>query len=95
MKRHTACILTLTAVLFLSACGEADAESGLFYEASGIRPDTVLLSVDGREVTARRYLYWLACACDYIAGYYDSGDGIQWGDTVDGQTLKCIVRCSW
>ena len=92
MKRHTACILTLTAVLFLSACGEADAESGLFYEASGIRPDTVLLSVDGREVTARRYLYWLACACDYIAGYYDSGDGIQWGDTVDGQTLEEYAR---
>ena len=58
MKRHTACILTLTAVLFLSACAEADAEGGLFYQASGIRPDTVLLSVDGREVTARRYLYW-------------------------------------
>ena len=92
MKRHPACILTLTAVLFLSACGEADAESGLFYEASGIRPDTVLLSVDGREVTARRYLYWLACACDYIAGYYDSGDGIQWGDTVDGQTLEEYAR---
>ena len=92
MKRLTACILTLTAVLFLSACGEADAESGLFYEASGIRPDTVLLSVDGREVTARRYLYWLACACDHIAGYYDSGDGIQWGDTVDGQTLEEYAR---
>ena len=92
MKRLTACILTLTAVLFLSACGEAGAEGGLFYEASGIRPDTVLLSVDGREVTARRYLYWLACACDYIAGYYDSGDGIQWGDTVDGQTLEEYAR---
>ena len=92
MKRLTACILTLTAVLFLSACGEADAEGGLFYEASGIRPDTVLLSVDGREVTARRYLYWLACACDYIAGYYDSGDGIQWGDTVDGQILEEYAR---
>ena len=43
-------------------------------------------------MTARRYLYWLACACDYIAGYYDSGDGIQWGDTVDGQTLEEYAR---
>ncbi|MFR3923003.1 MAG: hypothetical protein ACLTYN_14665 [Dysosmobacter welbionis] len=52
---------------------------GLLCEASGIRPDTVLLSVDGRDVSAQRYLYWLAYACDYIADYYDSGEGSSGG----------------
>lgn len=92
MKRPIAFSLALAAALTLSACGGGDGEEGLFYQASGIREEAVLLSVDGRDVTARRYLYWLACACDYIAGYYDSGDGIQWGDTVDGQTLEEYAR---
>ena len=92
MKRPIAFSLALAAALTLSACGGGDGEEGLFYQASGIREEAVLLSVDGRDVTARRYLYWLACACDYIADYYDSGDGIQWADTVDGQSLEDYAR---
>ena len=93
MKRRIAlCLAALAAAGTLTACGGDPQEDGLFYQASGIRPDTVLLSVDGRDVTARRCLYWLACACDYIAGYYDSGDGIQWSDTVDGQTLADYAK---
>ena len=85
MKRCIAFCLALGAAISLTACGGGDTEGGLLCEASGIRPDTVLLSVDGRDVSAQRYLYWLAYACDYIADYYDSGEGIQWGDTVSGQ----------
>ena len=55
------------------------------------------ISVDGlrndwRDVSAQRYLYWLAYACDYIADYYDSGEGIQWGDTVSGQSLEDYAK---
>ena len=88
MKRCIAFCLALGAAISLTACGGGDTEGGLLCEASGIRPDTVLLSVDGRDVSAQRYLYWLAYACDYIADYYDSGEGIQWGDTVSGQSLE-------
>ncbi|CAN4071427.1 phage holin, LLH family, partial [Dysosmobacter welbionis] len=35
---------------------------------------------------------WLAYACDYIADYYDSGEGIQWGDTVSGQSLEDYAK---
>ena len=77
MKRCIAFCLALGAAISLTACGGGDTEGGLLCEASGIRPDTVLLSVDGRDVSAQRYLYWLAYACDYIADYYDSGEGIQ------------------
>ena len=92
MKRCIAFCLALGAALSLTACGGGDTEGGLLCEASGIRPDTVLLSVDGRDVSAQRYLYWLAYACDYIADYYDSGEGIQWGDTVSGQSLEDYAK---
>lgn len=92
MKRRIAFCLALAAAISLTACGGGDTEEGLLYEASGIRPDTVLLSVAGRDVSARRYLYWLAYACDYIADYYDSGEGIQWGDTVSGQSLEDYAK---
>ena len=65
---------------------------GLLCEASGIRPDTVLLSVDGRDVSAQRYLYWLAYACDYIADYYDSGEGIQWGTLSPARAWRITPR---
>ena len=92
MKRCIAFCLALGAALSLTACGGGDTEGGLLCEASGIRPDTVLLSVDGRDVSAQRYLYWLAYACDYIADYYDSGEGIQWGGTVSGQSLEDYAK---
>ena len=92
MRRSLALCLTLAAVLALTACGGDPQEEGLFYQASGIRPEAVLLSVDGRDVAAQRYLYWLAYACDYVAGYYDTGDGIQWADTVSGQSLEDYVK---
>ena len=92
MKRCIAFCLALGAAISLTACGGGDTEGGLLCEASGIRPDTVLLSVDGRDVSAQRYLYWLAYACDYIADYYDSGEGIQWGDTVSGQSLEDYAK---
>ena len=92
MKRCIAFCLALGAAISLTACGGGDTEGGLLCKASGIRPDTVLLSVDGRDVSAQRYLYWLAYACDYIADYYDSGEGIQWGDTVSGQSLEDYAK---
>ena len=55
MKRCIAFCLALGAALSLTACGGGDTEGGLLCEASGIRPDTVLLSVDGRDVSAQRY----------------------------------------
>ena len=40
---------------------------GLFYQASGIHPDARLLVVDGEEVSAEEYLYWLAYDCEYLS----------------------------
>ena len=68
MKRVFALLLAAALCAgLLAGCGKAKegtVKSGLFYDASGISPDTVLLTVDGRDVTADRYFYWLTDACD-------------------------------
>lgn len=47
---------------------------GLFYQATGIRPDAQLLTVDGTAVEAEEYLYWLAYDCEYLSSYMGSID---------------------
>ena len=94
MRRLAVSCLALAAVLALTSCGgdRGTQKEGLFYEASGISPDAVLLTVDGRDIPAERYLYWLTYICDYIAGYYDDGDGIQWEETLSGETLEDYAK---
>ncbi|BAK97489.1 hypothetical protein OBV_02910 [Oscillibacter valericigenes Sjm18-20] len=89
MKR--AFLAALAAMLLLSGCGkQAEEPSGLYYEASGIAPDTVLLTVDGREVPAARYFYWLTADCDYLAE--QSGGEPDWTGDAGGQTLDEYVK---
>ena len=45
---------------------------GVFHEASGIRPDAVVMRVNGDAVTAEEYLYWLDSVCEYLASYLGS-----------------------
>ena len=42
---------------------------GVFYQASGVRPDAPLIRVDGAAVTAEEYFYWLDSVCEYLASY--------------------------
>ena len=42
---------------------------GVFYDATGIRPDAPLIRVDGTAVTAEEYFYWLDSVCEYLASY--------------------------
>ena len=42
---------------------------GVFYQATGIRPDAPVISVDGAAVTAEEYFYWLDSVCEYLASY--------------------------
>ena len=89
MKR--AFTAALAAMLLLSGCGkQTEKPSGLYYEASGIAPDAVLLTVDGREVPAARYFYWLTADCDYLAE--QSGGAPDWTGDAGGQTLDEYVK---
>ena len=81
-------------LLCLTACGSGTgtAGEGLYYEASGIPADAVLLTVDGREVPARRYFYWLTYNCDYLSETCAAGgQTLDWSGNRDGQTLAEYV----
>ena len=89
-KQMTALLLALLLAVFSAACGRGEDErkAGLFYEATGISPDAVLLTVDDREVAAWRYFYWLAYTCDFIRTSYErTGETLDWSAPLSGGTL--------
>lgn len=89
--------LALTLCLFLTACGGKEERSAgqasLLARAAGLEEDTVLLTVDGREVPVWRYLYWLAYTCDRIQKQYDRAMlSLDWNVPVTGGTLADYAR---
>jgi len=86
MKKIAALLLALP--LLLAGCAAGGAGGTLCCRAAGAEPSEVLITVDGRELTADRCLYWLAAACDALtrqaAGAgpdWDADrDGASWGD---------------
>jgi len=100
-------------VTILAGCGsqaepEAAGEaSGIFYELTGIAPETTVMTVSGHDISAEEYFYWLSYLCasteynilSYNAyyGYYaelinDDGS-INWnGEFEEGTTLAEYVR---
>ena len=97
MKRVFALLLAAALCAgLLAGCGKAKegtVKSGLFYDASGISPDTVLLTVDGRDVTADRYFYWLTDGCDSMKSYYTKQNKeLDWDTEFSGQKLGDYVK---
>ena len=97
MRRQlTICLLALLVLTMTASCGfggDSQREEGLFYDAAGISPDEPLLTVDGREVPAWRYLYWLTCTCDFIRDSYESaGQTLDWSEPLSGGTLADYAK---
>ena len=96
MKKRMAAVLAALC-LCLTACGgeEEDGTSGTsaLETASGLEGSAVLLTVDGREVPAWRYLYWLAYTCDQMAREYaESSQPLDWDTPVENGTLADYVK---
>lgn len=92
-RRVTA--LALLLCLALTACGggEDSRDQGLFQEASGVEETEVLLTVDGREVPAWRYLHWLRRCCGQLREQYRAaGLPLDWNAPVEGGTLADYVK---
>ena len=89
MKRRMVA-LSLIFLLLLSACGSTNAEQAdmTLYEAAGLSgPSEILLTVDGRDVPAWRYLYWLAYDCGQLEdSYAAAGQELDWESPADGGT---------
>lgn len=89
----------LSGALLLGAAGCSNAEptptpaaDDIAYQAAGIPRDTVLFTVDGREVTADQYLYWLLTSISEAknAGYL--ADDAAWEEEIDGQPTADYLK---
>ncbi|MBQ9393027.1 MAG: hypothetical protein IJU18_03430 [Oscillospiraceae bacterium] len=70
---------------------------GLFYQATGIRPDARLLTVNGEAIQAEEYLYWLAYDSEYLTSYLGSVDwsaqlteNMTYGDYAKADALETV-----
>ena len=88
--------LTLLLCLTLTACGgkkDSQGQASFLGAAADMQEDSVLLSVNGREVAAWRYLYWLAYTCDCIRDrYQETGTPLDWKIPVTGGTLADYAK---
>ena len=93
-KRITA--LALLLCLTLTACGagkDSQGQTSFLGTAAGVEETAALLTVDGREVPAWRYLYWLADTCDRIREQYaESSLEPDWESPLSGGTLADYAR---
>lgn len=104
MKRFIAS-LALLLILCLAACGgrtedphpqaedRAPEAATLLETASGLSEEETLLTVDGREVPAWKYLYWLAYTCDRLTQRYaEARLPLDWSAPVSGGTLADYAK---
>lgn len=90
--RKSIAVLILSCLL-LTACGGRQETRSFYEEAAGIPEDAILLTVDGREIPAWRYLYWLACTCDYLQERYrEEGVTLDWSAPLEGGTLADYAK---
>ena len=68
------------------------AADDIAYQAAGIPRDTVLFTVDGREVIADQYLYWLLTSISEAknAGYLDDDEA--WEEEIEGQPTADYLK---
>ncbi|MCI7472938.1 MAG: peptidylprolyl isomerase [Clostridiales bacterium] len=79
----------------MAGCAAADpkpADDDIAYKATGLSRDTVLFTVDGREVTADQYLYWLLTSISTAksAGYLANDEA--WEEEIEGQPTADYLK---
>lgn len=95
MKRFVAGLIA--AILLVSCVSFFDdgadigkKDKGLYYQASGVRPDAVVMTINGEKIRAEEYMYWMAYDCEYLSAYAGSldWDEIVTGDMTYGDYVK-------
>lgn len=92
-KRIAALSLALCLALIGCTLKKEAEDASLLGRAAELGEELALLTVDGREVPAWRYLYWLAFTCDQIREKYkDSSLSLDWEAPVSGGTLADYAK---
>ena len=90
-KPLTALLAACLLVLSLGACGAGPDTESLAYQLAGLDPQETILTVNGREVSAELYLYWLQYACSVAesTGAVDEEGNLDWDYVyADGVTAE-------
>ena len=85
-------LCALSLLLTLTSCGKepeaAQSPQSVLEAAGGLSAEETLLTVDGREVAAWQYLYWLAEVTDGIRSYYEGAQKpLDWSEPLEDGTL--------
>ena len=96
MKRYLAAV-GLVLCLALSACDGSGEEpvrqTSRLGEAAELDEEVILLTIDGREIPAWRYLYWLGYTCQRVQERYAAaGLPVDWNTPVSGGTLTDYAK---
>lgn len=94
MKRAVAAAMLC---LLLSGCGrggDSAASGGLLGRAAGLDESETLLVIDGREIPAWQYLYWLAADCQQLEARCEVAETpLDWAAPLpDGGTYGELVK---
>ena len=108
MKRFAAMLAVSVLMVLWIASGDrmssGQRTDGLYYEVTGIHPDAVLMRINGEDISAEEYLYWLAYDCEYLTSYVPNldfsaevSDGMTYGsyakaDAVETVKLYALLR---
>ncbi|NCE64929.1 hypothetical protein D1159_10110 [Pseudoflavonifractor sp. 524-17] len=67
MKKRVFLLFVMAAVL-LTACGgpEKGETMGVYHQITGVKPEEVVLVLDGNEISAELYCYWTAFNCSAL-----------------------------
>jgi hypothetical protein len=87
----------MTAILLLgllTGCAPRDAGVDPVEAVLGYSKDTVYFTMDGAEVTAEDYLFWLVRRTEEIDGYYRmmGNPGIDWEANMQGTTASELLK---
>ena len=98
MRTRSIIGLALALSLLLTACSGGEAEDtrgrvSLLARAAELDEEELLLTANGREIPAWRYLYWLDWVCRQLQSRNDRAEvALDWQATLPGGTLADYAR---
>ena len=87
-------LVTFLLLGLLTGCGLRDTGEDPVQAVLGYGKDTVYFTMDGAEITAEDYLFWLVQRTEEIDGYYRmmGNPGIEWDQEMQGTTAAALLK---